>query len=302
MSSKRISPERQPVSEPTLESRLAEIGRAQAFDAISSQSTDGSSASPTGDAAASAADCPPLPALVRHLDGIAPLGGTDAEHVLACPRCSARRRALTDSTQPAAPRRHDLLRRLQWLTTIAALLLFGVTLWLWTPLLERGPDLSLLESEPAVPSDGLPTDGELVRVAHVPSNVAAGPRVDLFTLSANEPRSVVVLVRGWERGCRCVQWQTPAVHSGGSQEIFRGTVQPGEDLMVELDVTDHPPIEQHLVVITARNPELLPESINDTEELFCCLERQTPSSDAEDVAESCLPNGVAVMTQPFTVD
>lgn len=296
MSSKWTPPERLPSSESTLESRLAELGRLQAFE---SDAAAGSSR--PEESARGPSDCPSLPTLIRHFEDGAPLPGPEhAEHVLSCPRCIARRRALTETTRPVA-QRNRLLRRLQWLTTIAALLLLGVTISLWTPLLERGPDLSLLESESVTPGDGLPAGAELVRVAHVPSNVAAGPRVDLFALSANEPRSVVVLVRGWERGCRCVQWQTPAAHSG-SHEIFRGIVQPGEDLMVELDVTDHPPIEQYLVVITARNPDLLPESIHDTEELFCCLERQTPSSDAEDVAESCLPNGVAVMTQPFTVD
>lgn len=256
----------------------------------------------------------------------APIGSTtDVDHAVdADPEFGDSVGSARISRLGSSPRPYRSL-----LPSLAAAVLLGLTIWLVadpalspTILSPRTPDLASdsgsagfgvpgvgvasLDRSPLTASAGpsasdlAPTDDSLVQVAHVPSNVDKGPRVDLFALSSTKDRAVLVLVRGWERGCRCVEWHYP--EGLESPEIFRGTVQPGQDLMVEVDVTGDPPIEQHLVIVTADDPALLAIIQRDTEEFFCCLENQPRSGATGDAAEFCLPNGVAVVTQPFTVD
>ncbi len=125
-----------------------------------------------------------------------------------------------------------------------------------------------------------------------------------FTGTANEGGALLALFRAWDRQCGCRTWRLYRWDDGNA--IAR--VRQDESLKFALDVSDMPPTEQLLVVAVASNPETLPGSTGEAEELLACLnssplEMQHPEDLAEfaSAVETCLP-GAAIVAHPFSTE
>ena len=86
------------------------------------------------------------------------------------------------------------------------------------------------------------------------------------------------------------------------------SLRRGESIVLEVDVTDHPPVEQMLVVLAADRRECLPGNLDEQAFLTCLNEGCPPASPDADVlvcldsVPICAPGEVQVLATTFVVE
>ncbi len=212
----------------------------------------------------------------------------EAQHLQECPKCAARLRGLLGEPLPVSRFPTSARHRSTWRSITLSLMAVaaGILLLLIPLLYSPTPDDST----------------QAIRIAYLPGVIGEDAhRIDRFRLTATRSCVVLPFLRQWQDDCACLEWRLPEGRGIEGQKLERG-----EQYTIEVDVTGHPPIEQWLVVLTAKQRECLPADADETSEFIQCL-KEGIVQEAELPAQSfnmlaCLPSEAELLGKSFVVD
>ncbi|MCA8960788.1 MAG: hypothetical protein KDC38_09755 [Planctomycetes bacterium] len=216
-------------------------------------------------------------------------GRLDA-HVRQCESCARRATILAESSpMPIRARAATIAREIvsppAW-QIAASILGVGFLVWL-AILVPRTPasssDLVARVDRPVREVLVAPTPsrsvlwrrslpGEPVDIAYLPGEEATdGFRTDRFEIAVEHGQEILVFVQAWDNDCGCVRWK----HA----DVLQSELDRGGDASFALfvDVTDHPPVEQRVVVFV---DEELDSDAGEIERALCCLDEREDRGDA----------------------
>ncbi|MEM7262237.1 MAG: hypothetical protein AAF488_09625 [Planctomycetota bacterium] len=198
-----------------------------------------------------------------------------ASHLDGCAACAARVKILGESPRTTEPQPrpvadHPRRRPAPILWHVAAGFL-GFAALAWYTLvgptsLQPNPNAagSPIALESSSPNEDPTAVADIVHFHGTPQD--DGSRIDRIEIAMGHEQEIVVFLKGWNHDCSCVEWQ-------------RAEARPAEmGYIVDLDVTDHPEIDQTILVLAGED---LP-----VESTLCCFQDSDPESDDPMVEES----------------
>lgn len=214
-------------------------------------------------------------------------------------------------------------RRIARLGALAAALALAVLLWQVADGPQRGlpvPPRDVAES-PSVDTqagngnvghltvfEGTASDEDDCRIAYVRGQGDSPEgRMDQIHVEAEEDVSLLAFLRTWDETCSCLRWTLHRWVDEHGCAIVRPTLREGESLSLAFDATRVPPVEQLVMVVTARHAGNLPASEDEARLMLHCLQNPNTCSDEDHpcalaLAPTCFPEGVELVSHSFRVE
>ncbi len=144
-----------------------------------------------------------------------------------------------------------------------------------------------------------------ITIRHIPGQRGAlpsTPRIDRFRSSTTEPCVVVAIFRAWSKECECLAWKLHEWDPGRVVDQFAA----GETTDIALNVSESPPVTQLLFLAVAARRDQLASTGEGAHLLSCLNDASFPPRNEEyatlaSAVQSCLPDGVTVVSAPFVV-